>query len=92
MVQGVARRHFTARDEALAYLVPGPLVLDLVRRNDRFASFFYLEISRKLDALAAEDEDQRVGAAHAGARVRHFRAAARRSSTPPTQSRPRASP
>jgi CBS domain-containing protein len=62
VVQGTARRHFTARDEVLAYLIPRAVVLDLVRRNDRFASFFYLEISRKLDALAAEDEDQRVGA------------------------------
>ena len=34
----------------------------LIAANPRFAAFFYLEISRKLDAAAADADDARFGA------------------------------
>jgi CBS domain-containing protein len=54
VVHGAAGEDFVAAEEVLCHLVPRRLVLDLIRRNPGFASFFYAELSRKLDALAAE--------------------------------------
>lgn len=61
VVQGTSARSFVSRDEALCYLLPRAVVLKLIQDNPRFAAFFYLDISRKLDALAREDEESRVG-------------------------------
>jgi CBS domain-containing protein len=61
VVQGSSARSFVSRDEALCYVLPRALVLKLIQENARFAAFFYLDISRKLDALAREDEESRVG-------------------------------
>ncbi|MDE2363837.1 MAG: cyclic nucleotide-binding/CBS domain-containing protein [Hyphomicrobiales bacterium] len=58
IVQGRSAHAFRARDETLAYMVPKELTLRLIRDNPRFGSFFYLDISRKLEA-AARDEDER---------------------------------
>ena len=52
---------FVAREETLCYLLPRPIALDLIQANPRFASFFYLDLSRKLDAMARDEEDSRVG-------------------------------
>jgi CBS domain-containing protein len=61
LVQGQSGHAFTAREETLCYLLPRAVALDLVQANPRFAAFFYLELSRKLDAIAREEEDSRVG-------------------------------
>lgn len=61
LVQGQSGNDFTAREETLCYLLPKPVALDLIQANPRFAAFFYLELSRKLDAMAREEEDSRVG-------------------------------
>ena len=61
LVHGHSGNAFVAREETLCYLLPKAVALDLVHANPRFAAFFYLELSRKLDALAREDEDSRVG-------------------------------
>ena len=58
IVQGASAHAFIARAETLAYLVPKDLTLRFIRDNSRFGSFFYLDISRKLEA-AARDEDER---------------------------------
>ena len=50
VVHGTAGSFFVAAEETLCYLVPRPLVLDLVKRNPGFAAFFYSEISRKLES------------------------------------------
>jgi CBS domain-containing protein len=61
LVQGQSGHAFLAREETLCYLLPRKTALDLIRSNPRFAAFFYLEISRKLDAIARDEEDSRVG-------------------------------
>jgi CBS domain-containing protein len=61
LVQGQSSHAFIAREETLCYLLPRAVALDLVQANPRFAAFFYLELSRKLDAMAREEEDSRVG-------------------------------
>ena len=61
IVQGESGHAFVARDETLCWLAPKATVLDLIKRSPRFGAFFYLDISRKLDALESEAEDQRVG-------------------------------
>lgn len=54
VVHGAAGEDFIAANETLCYLIPRPLILDLVRRNPAFAAFFYAEISRKLEAFAQQ--------------------------------------
>ena len=49
-----------AREETLCHLLPRALALKLINRNPRFAAFFYLDISRKLDAATREEEDARM--------------------------------
>ena len=61
LVQGQSGHAFVAREETLCYLLPRVVALDLIQANPRFAAFFYLELSRKLDAMAREEEDSRVG-------------------------------
>jgi CBS domain-containing protein len=61
LVQGQSGHAFRAREETLCHLLPRAVALDLVQANPRFAAFFYLEISRKLDAIAREEEDRSVG-------------------------------
>jgi CBS domain-containing protein len=61
LVQGKSGHAFVAREETLCYLLPRQVALDLVLANPRFASFFYLDLSRKLDAIARDEEDSRVG-------------------------------
>jgi CBS domain-containing protein len=61
LVQGQSNHAFVAREETLCYLLPRAVALDLIQANPRFAAFFYLELSRKLDAMARDEEDSRVG-------------------------------
>ena len=61
LVQGQSGHDFLAREETLCYLLPRSAALGLIQSNPRFAAFFYLEISRKLDAMAHEEEESRVG-------------------------------
>lgn len=61
LVQGQSAHAFLAREETLCYVLPRKAALGLIQSNPRFAAFFYLEISRKLDALARDEEDSRVG-------------------------------
>ena len=61
LVQGQSGNAFVAREETLCYRLPRPVALQLIQANPRFATFFYLELSRKLDAMAHDEEDSRVG-------------------------------
>ncbi len=61
LVQGQSGHAFVAREETLCYVLPRPVALALIQSNPRFAAFFYLELSRKLDAMARDEEDSRVG-------------------------------
>ncbi len=61
IVEGAAAHSFIAREETLAYLAPKDLTLRLMRENARFGSFFYLDISRKLEAVARSQEEARSG-------------------------------
>src|ERR1700761_9555594 len=61
LVQGHSGHAFRVREETLCHGLPRAVALDLVQQNPRFAAFFYLELSRKLDAVAREDEDRSVG-------------------------------
>ncbi len=69
LVQGGASHAFVAREETLCNLLPRDLTLRLINQNPRFASFFYLDIARKLDAGLREEEGARF-APLLGTRVR----------------------
>jgi CBS domain-containing protein len=59
LVEGRGSNAFVAREETLLNLLPRDLTLRLINQNPRFASFFYLDISRKLDAISREEEAAR---------------------------------
>src|SRR6516164_10668811 len=59
LVQGGGPHAFVAREETLLNLLPRDLTLRLINQNPRFASFFYLDVARKLDALSREEEAAR---------------------------------
>ena len=61
LMHGSGGQVFVAREEALCYLLPKAVTLALVAENARFASFFYLDISRKLDAVTRDEDDRRAG-------------------------------
>jgi CBS domain-containing protein len=60
LVQGGGSNAFVAREETLCHLLPRDLALRLINENPRFGAYFYLDISRKLDAIARDDEAQRL--------------------------------
>jgi len=60
LVQGGGSNAFTAREETLCHLLPRELALKLINRNPRFAAFFYLDISRKLEAAAGATDEARL--------------------------------
>ncbi len=59
LVQGRGSNAFVAREETLCNLLPRNVTLRLIDRNPRFASFFYLDIAHKLDAVSREQEAER---------------------------------
>ena len=59
LVQGRGLSAFVAREETLCNLLPRDVTLRLINQNPRFASFFYLDIGHKLDALSREEEGAR---------------------------------
>ena len=61
LVHGKSGHAFVAREETLCYLAPRGTTLGLIQSNPRFASFFYREISHKLDELARDEEERRYG-------------------------------
>jgi len=63
LIQGVGGRDFVAAEETLCYLLPRETAMRLIADNRNFAAFFYTEISRKLDAAAADNEAARTGGA-----------------------------
>jgi CBS domain-containing protein len=61
LVHGTSGHAFVAREETLCYVAPKIVILGLIQSNPRFASFFYREISHKLDELARDEEERRYG-------------------------------
>jgi CBS domain-containing protein len=61
LVHGKSGHAFVAREETLCYTCPKHVTLGLIQSNPRFASFFYREISHKLDELARDEEERRYG-------------------------------
>lgn len=61
VMQGAASRSFVATEETLVYQIERAAVRKAIADNDRFASFFYLDVSRKLQEMAHEEEEQRFG-------------------------------
>jgi len=61
LVHGKSGHAFIAREETLCYAAPKAAVLGLIQSNPRFASFFYRDISRKLDEVVRDDEERRYG-------------------------------
>jgi CBS domain-containing protein len=61
LVHGKSGHAFIAREETLCYGAPKAAILGLIQSNPRFASFFYRDISRKLDELVRDEEGQRYG-------------------------------
>lgn len=63
LVHGRSGHAFVSREETLCYAVPKATILDLIQRNPRFASFFYRDLSLKLDNFVKDQEEQRYGSA-----------------------------
>jgi len=61
LVHGRSGHAFVAREETLCYVAPKNVTLGMIQSNPRFASFFYREISHKLDELARDEEERRYG-------------------------------
>ena len=61
LVHGKSGHAFVAREETLCYVAPKSVTLGLIQSNPRFASFFYREISQKLDELVRDEEERRYG-------------------------------
>jgi len=61
LVHGRSGHAFVAREETLCYAAPKATILSLIQSNPRFASFFYRDISRKLDDFVRDEEEQRYG-------------------------------
>ncbi len=59
LVRGQGANAFVAREETLCNLAPRNVILQLIDQNPRFASFFYLDVARKLDAVSREEEGAR---------------------------------
>jgi CBS domain-containing protein len=72
LVQGGGSNAFVAREETLCHLLPREMALKLINRNPRFAAFFYLDISRKLESAAGANEEARLSPMMR-ARVRELR-------------------
>jgi CBS domain-containing protein len=72
LVQGGGSNAFVAREETLCHLLARDFALKLINRNPRFAAFFYLDISRKLEA-AASAKDELRSSPYARARVSDLR-------------------
>ncbi len=68
LVQGRGANVFVAREETLCNLLPRDITLRLINQNPRFASFFYLDVAHKLDAVSSEEEGARF-APLLGARI-----------------------
>src|SRR5271166_5657431 len=60
LVQGAGVSAFVAREETLCALAPRSDMLRLINSNPRFGAFFYIDISRKLDAMAQQDESAQI--------------------------------
>src|SRR6478672_196459 len=61
LLHGKSGHAFVAREETLCYVAPKNVTLGMIQSNPRFASFFYREISHKLDELARDEEERRYG-------------------------------
>ena len=61
LLHGKSGHAFVAREETLCYICPKGVTLGLIQSNPRFASFFYREISHKLDELVRDEEERRYG-------------------------------
>ena len=72
LVQGGGSNAFVAREETLCHLLPRDFAIKLINRNPRFAAFFYLDISRKLEAVAGAKDELR-SSPYARARVSDLR-------------------
>jgi CBS domain-containing protein len=69
VVQGASVSAFIATEETLCAIAPRGELFRLIDANPRFGAFFYLDITRKLDALASESEQNRFASRmHARAR------------------------
>ena len=51
-MHGSASANFVATEETLCFLLPKETILELVKKNQAFAAFFYSDLSRRLDAFA----------------------------------------
>lgn len=60
LVQGRGANAFVAREETLCHLLPRAAALRLIADNPRFGAFFYADVSRKLEAVAADDDAART--------------------------------
>ena len=61
LIHGKGGHAFLAREETLCYVAPKATILRLIQDNPRFASFFYRDISHKLDELVRDEEERRYG-------------------------------
>ena len=54
LLEGRTRHDFIAAEEVICYLLPRALFVDFARNNHLFQSYFYEDLSQKLEALALQ--------------------------------------
>ncbi len=58
VVHGSGSADFVAAEETLCFLLPKQTILELIKKNQAFAAFFYSDLSRRLDAFAEQRNPQ----------------------------------
>lgn len=62
IMQGTSTRSFVAAEETLVYQIDRATVRKVIAQNERFGAYFYLDVSKKIQEMAHEEEEQRFGA------------------------------
>jgi CBS domain-containing protein len=58
LILGRSEHAFVARGQSSCYLLPSPLFLALTRNNQKFREYYYDELTRRLDAVVAVQQQR----------------------------------
>lgn len=61
LMQGTATRDFVASEETLIHQIERAAVRKVIARNERFGAYFYLDVSKKIQEMAHDEEEARFG-------------------------------
>lgn len=58
LVEGTSQNQFVVAEEALVYLIPKQIVMELVESNAQFGAYFYASVAEKLAELAGNKSEE----------------------------------